>query len=211
MPPGDHRATIDSARNTLGLEAYRQFVDSHEPLLDSLRRQLGDDPDEAAVHRAVVKYAREIGALAQCLGYDHFVRGTQQMVMATHTIARNKGFMGGAPDLAFFEPRYFWRNNSLHLYHGLFIELKRNASCRPSKHQVEYIQWLRERGYQAVCIGGFDNIVRRLREYVKLPRTRDEAFEDAARDDEIEAAAHGLDDLSSASLAEFAHGGSVFH
>jgi|TARA_Y100001951_G_scaffold91595_1_gene85706 hypothetical protein len=62
--------------------------------------------------------------------------------------AKQTGYLRGVSDLLIFEPRG--------IYSGLFIELKRNKKCYPTKEQKEFILKAKSRGYYAVCAKGFD-------------------------------------------------------
>ena len=62
--------------------------------------------------------------------------------------ARSTGYLKGVSDLLIFEPRKS--------YCGLFIELKRDKKCYPTKEQKEFLLRATSRGYYAVCAKGFD-------------------------------------------------------
>ena len=62
--------------------------------------------------------------------------------------AKRTGYLKGVSDLLIFEP------NKTH--RGLFIELKKDKKCYPTKEQKIFIQNALDRGYYAVCAKGFD-------------------------------------------------------
>jgi len=51
-------------------------------------------------------------------------------------------------------------------YHGLFIELKRDPSCKTTKAQDEWLERLSRQGYRAVVCYGFDGAKREVEEYL---------------------------------------------
>ena len=80
------------------------------------------------------------------------------LTMTQYTRLKAMGNVSGHPDLVFYEPRQG--------FHGLFLELKAEKTVvfrqtgRPAtehiKHQAEYLNALRERGYKAEFAVGFD-------------------------------------------------------
>ncbi|MDE6586151.1 MAG: VRR-NUC domain-containing protein [Clostridia bacterium] len=61
------------------------------------------------------------------------------------------GLREGFPDLAFPTPRKG--------YHGLYIELKRDRTCKPTAEQWRWINYLNGQGYRAtVCYGASEAI-----------------------------------------------------
>lgn len=64
---------------------------------------------------------------------------------------KRMGLRKGFPDLSFPTPRKG--------YHGLYIELKRDKTCKPTPEQWEWINYLNEQGYRAaVCYGAGEAI-----------------------------------------------------
>lgn len=79
--------------------------------------------------------------------------------------AKEMGLERGVPDLLVFEPRP--------PYCGLAIELKRGNGSRPTNEQVDWIQKLRVRGWQASVEYGSAAALRRIRHYLdSAPRPR---------------------------------------
>lgn len=71
---------------------------------------------------------------------------------------KSVGVRAGFPD--YFLP--ISRGN----FHGLFIELKRDGQRLPSIIQADWLQKLREQGYDAHVAYGADNAIRIVREYL---------------------------------------------
>ena len=70
------------------------------------------------------------------------------------------GLQKGFPDL--FVPEA--RNG----FHGLFIEMKRDRTRKPTKEQKEWIELLNEKGYLAVVAYGADEAIATIRSYMKI-------------------------------------------
>ena len=64
---------------------------------------------------------------------------------------KRMGLSKGFPDLLFPTP-----HNG---FHGLYIELKRDRTCKPTAEQLEWISYLNSQGYRAkVCYGAGEAI-----------------------------------------------------
>lgn len=64
---------------------------------------------------------------------------------------KRMGLRKGFPDLLFPTPHKG--------YHGLYIELKRDKTCKPTAEQWRWINYLNEQGYRAtVCYGATEAI-----------------------------------------------------
>ena len=64
---------------------------------------------------------------------------------------KRMGLRKGFPDLSFPTPRKG--------YHGLYIELKRDKTCKPTAEQLQWINYLNSQGYRAtVCCGAGEAI-----------------------------------------------------
>lgn len=72
------------------------------------------------------------------------------------------GMRKGFPDL--FVPI---ANNG---YHGLFIELKRDVTRKPTKEQLSWISKLNKAGYYATVCYGADAAIREIKKYLKENR-----------------------------------------
>lgn len=68
------------------------------------------------------------------------------------------GVKKGVPDI--FLP---WASG---VYHGLFIELKREKGGRLSREQADWLLALNEAGYKAVCCHGADEAIKTITEYL---------------------------------------------
>ena len=72
---------------------------------------------------------------------------------------KRMGLRKGFPDLSFPTPRKG--------YHGLYIELKRDRTCKPTAEQWRWINYLNGQGYcAAVCYGAGEAIMV-IEEYFK--------------------------------------------
>ena len=72
---------------------------------------------------------------------------------------KQMGMSAGFPDLTIPVP------NSQ--YHGLFIELKKDRTSKPSKEQKRWINLLNENGYRAVITYGLDETIEEINQYFK--------------------------------------------
>lgn len=72
---------------------------------------------------------------------------------------KRMGLSKGFPDLLFPTP-----HNS---FHWLYIELKRDKTCKPTPEQVEWINYLNEQGYRAVVCYGAGEAIDEIEEYFK--------------------------------------------
>ena len=52
-------------------------------------------------------------------------------------------------------------------FHGLFIELKRDITCKPTKEQLHWISKLNGEGYYATVCYGADAAIREIKKYFK--------------------------------------------
>ncbi len=72
------------------------------------------------------------------------------------------GMRKGFPDL--FIPK------ALKGFHGLFIELKRDVTRKPTKEQLQWISKLNAEGYYATVCYGADAAIREIQKYFKSER-----------------------------------------
>ena len=68
-----------------------------------------------------------------------------------------QGMVTGESDLFFAVPRG--------TYHGLFVEMK-DFTKKPTADQLEYLQYQRDNGYQAVWAEGAEEAIRLITEYM---------------------------------------------
>jgi len=81
---------------------------------------------------------------------------------------RKEGMVSGIPDL--FIAKAILRCNygkCGKIYHGLFIELKRSKSEKPTDNQVYYLQKLKEAGYQTAVCHSFEEFQQTVNDYLK--------------------------------------------
>ena len=71
-----------------------------------------------------------------------------------------EGLKAGVPDLFICEPRK--------VYHGLFIEMKRDAKSRVSEEQKRWIKDLNNKGYRAEVCRGIDAAITAVNEYLSV-------------------------------------------
>jgi len=79
-----------------------------------------------------------------------------------------EGMVSGIPDL--FIAKAILRCNygkCGKIYHGLFIELKRSKSEKPTDNQVYYLQKLKEAGYQTAVCHSFEEFQQTVNDYLK--------------------------------------------
>ncbi len=74
---------------------------------------------------------------------------------------KKMGMSKGFPDVAILEPRGD--------YHGLFLELKRDKTCKLTTEQRLWLTRLKLRKYQAFKCTGFDEAKQVIDSYMRLP------------------------------------------
>ena len=52
-------------------------------------------------------------------------------------------------------------------FHGMFVELKRDITCKPTKEQLHWIAKLNSAGYYATVCYGADAAIREIKNYFK--------------------------------------------
>ena len=57
-------------------------------------------------------------------------------------------------------------------YHGCYIELKRQKGGKLSENQVDWLKYLTEKGYYAVCCRGFDEAKEIVLHYLSLAESK---------------------------------------
>ncbi len=112
---------------------------------------------EAELQTALIKY---INWAYPKIRYCASLGGQYQKFISQRKKAKSTGYVSGFPDLQITEPRG--------KYHGLFIELKLNKKCYPSKQQVDWIEDLNKRGYFAKVCKGLDECIETLDYYLTL-------------------------------------------
>ena len=116
---------------------------------------------EHQLQKAVVNY---IKLRWPAVRYCASLGGQYQKSLFQRKRAKETGYVAGFPDLQICEARAG--------YFGLFIELKLNKRCYPSKPQLDWIHDLETRGYKAEVCKGFDSCINLLEEYFSLKKTK---------------------------------------
>lgn len=70
---------------------------------------------------------------------------------------RRMGMQKGFPDLFF--------PAALKGFHGLFVEMKKDSKCKPTKAQTEWIETLNAAGYRAIVCYGAGEAIAEIRNY----------------------------------------------
>ena len=102
---------------------------------------------ETDLQRTIAKYLDMMGVL-----WNHSPNET----MGTPAHYKKRASMGvksGFPDVMIFEARKG--------FHGLAIELKVGRN-KPTPAQLQWIEWLNERGYHAVWLNDLDEIIAKI-------------------------------------------------
>ena len=78
--------------------------------------------------------------------------------------AKATGYVKGFPDLQVCVPkgRGDIRGG---VYHGLFLEIKKDKKSYPTKEQKEWIEYLNEQGYCARVVKGLDESIQVIDDY----------------------------------------------
>lgn len=64
-------------------------------------------------------------------------------------------------------------------YHALYIEMKKDSSCKPTENQKKWIDLLRKQGNFAVVCNSADDAIEIIQAYMSLPET--EVYRDNRR------------------------------
>lgn len=117
-------------------------------------RRKGLQP-EASLQKAVVEYIKlQYPKVRYCASLGGIRTSYSQAAMAKST-----GYVKGFPDLQICYPN--------EEYAGLFLELKANKKCYPSKEQKEWVDYLNSVGYYAEVVKGLDHTLQVIDEYLK--------------------------------------------
>lgn len=110
---------------------------------------------EAHLQAAVIRYIKLKHPKAR---YCASLGGQYQKHISQRKKAKATGYVAGFPDLQITEARGG--------YYGLFIELKLDKRCYPSKAQIDWLEDLNERGYKAICTKGFEDTIKEIDNYL---------------------------------------------
>ena len=112
---------------------------------------------EAQLQTAVINYIRlQYPKVRYCASLG----GQYQQYKKQQRKGKSTGYVAGFPDLQLTEPKGE--------FHGLFIELKLNKKCYPSKVQNEWLFDLNARGYKAEVTKGFEETINLIDKYLAL-------------------------------------------
>ena len=83
---------------------------------------------------------------------------------------KQAGLRRGLPDLMVFQ-KMLYRNElgQVRRYHGLALEIKKNAKCYPSPEQRSWLCVLNDLGWAAVCPKGLEQTQAMTRCYLETP------------------------------------------
>ncbi len=84
-------------------------------------------------------------------------KGSGRAAAIRINMMRTQGMTDAESDLFFAVPRG--------TYHGLFVEMK-DFGKKPTADQLEYLQYQRDNGYQAVWAEGAEEAIRLITEYM---------------------------------------------
>ena len=121
---------------------------------------------EEEVQKGVVKYLKLRYPKAKyCASLGGIRTSYKQAVKAKAT-----GYVKGFPDLQICVPMERGiegegGTNRGGVYHGLFLEIKKDKKSYPTKEQKEWIAYLNEQGYCARVTKGFDESMQVIDDY----------------------------------------------
>ena len=116
---------------------------------------------EEEVQKAVVKYLQlRYPKIRYCASLGGIRTSFKQAVKAKAT-----GYVKGFPDLQICMPT---RGGGMGGggYHGLFLEIKKDKRCYPTKEQKEWIAYLNDVGYCARVTKGINETVQTIDDYL---------------------------------------------
>ena len=114
---------------------------------------------EEEVQKGVVKYLKlKYPKAKYCASLGGIRTSFKQAVKAKAT-----GYVKGFPDLQICVPmQKGWGGDAIEgggVYHGLFLEIKKDKKSYPTKEQKEWIEYLNEQGYCARVTKGLDETI----------------------------------------------------
>ena len=115
---------------------------------------------EEEVQKGVVKYLKIKYPFAKyCASLGGIRTSYKQAVKAKAT-----GYVKGFPDLQICVPMGRGVEGG-GIYHGLFLEIKKDKKSYPTKEQKEWIAYLNEQGYCARVTKGIDESIQVIDDY----------------------------------------------
>ena len=116
---------------------------------------------EEEVQRSVVKYLKMRYPKAKyCASLGGIRTSYKQAVKAKAT-----GYVKGFPDLQICVPMGRGDAEGGGVYHGLFLEIKKDKKSYPTKEQKEWIAYLNEQGYCVRVTKGLDESIEVIDNY----------------------------------------------
>ena len=116
---------------------------------------------EEEVQKGVVKYLKLMYPNARyCASLGGIRTSYKQAVKAKAT-----GYVKGFPDLQICVPMERGAIEGGGIYHGLFLEIKKDKKSYPTKEQKEWIAYLNEQGYCARVTKGLDESIEVIDNY----------------------------------------------
>ena len=121
--------------------------------------------DESGQQEALFSWAAYNTGRMPELEYMHHVPNGGKRDAATATALKRQGVKAGVPDICLPAPKG--------IYHGLYIELKRQRGGRTSDHQSEWLDALSAQGYKAALCYGWEQAAGTIIEYLTGGGTHD--------------------------------------
>ena len=116
---------------------------------------------EEEVQKGVVKYLKLAYPKARyCASLGGIRTSFKQAVKAKAT-----GYVKGFPDLQICVPMGRGGDIEGGVYHGLFLEIKKDKKAYATKEQKEWIAYLNEQGYCARVTKGLDETIQTIDDY----------------------------------------------
>ena len=120
---------------------------------------------EEEVQKGVVKYLQlKYPKARYCASLGGIRTSFKQVVKAKAT-----GYVKGFPDLQICTPMEIgWGGDTMEgggMYHGLFLEIKKDKKAYPTKEQKEWIAYLNDQGYCARVTKGLDESLQVIDDY----------------------------------------------
>lgn len=110
---------------------------------------------EENLQKSVVEYLKmQYPKARYCASLGGIRTSIRQAVKGKQT-----GYVKGFPDLQICYPT--------HKYAGLFLEIKANKKCYPTKEQKEWVEYLNKVGYYAKVVKGFDECQQVIDDYLE--------------------------------------------
>jgi len=115
---------------------------------------------EEEVQKSVVNYLKyKYPKIRYCASLGGIRTSYKQAVKAKAT-----GYVKGFPDLQICVPMERGGTKG-GVYHGLFLEIKKDKKSYPTKEQKEWVDYLNEQGYCARVVKGIDEAIETIDNY----------------------------------------------